>query len=170
MKPFLQVAQDNEQSQWLPERIEAGRWSHTVTRVKPLTVLTAPVAREGAAGSGLIPGLPRLHLRATSSCILGEEDSCSPASSLGHSWVLPLTCPSLPFPYLQGTWRGFRSSPEPPSDAATSSPRSCAADPDLSNPDTSGPGRRNLQTLMSPELTERSKMLKEQLEGEGRLW
>lgn len=109
MKPFLQVAQDNEQSQWLPERIEAGRWSHTVTRVKPLTVLTAPVAREGAAGSRLIPGLPRLHLRATSSCVLGEEDSCSPASSLGHSRVLPLTCPSLPFPYLQGRERGGRA-------------------------------------------------------------
>ena len=46
-----------------------------------------------------------------------------------------------PFPRLQDTWGGFKSSPELSSDAATSSPRSRATDPDLSDPDTSGPGR-----------------------------
>ena len=105
-----------------------------------------------------------LHCKATSSCIL-EEDSF-PLLHSAHLSLFPWSVAFPPFPHLQDTWGGFKSSPKLSSDAATSSPRSRATDPDLSDPDTSGPGRWNLQTLRSPELIERSQMLKEHLEGE----
>lgn len=107
------------------------------TGVKQLTVLTALMIHEGA----FIQRALRLPLRAAGSCTLGEEDSLPCTSSLGPVSGSSLDLSLCPlFPHLQGTWGGFKSSPELSSDATTSSPRSCAADPDLSDPDTSGPG------------------------------
>lgn len=131
VRPFRQVAPRQGAE---PGAAGAGRGSGkrfcVLAGATGLTVLTALIIRERAVGEDLALEHPARGFR--------EEQL---PLYVAPSQVLNLDLsPFLPLPHLQGTWGGFRASPELPSDAATSSPRSRAADPDLSNPDTSGPG------------------------------